>query len=319
MAGTEPVLPVGSTLDGYRIEGVLGTGSYGTVYLATELNPRLARTVALKVLRPTLGGDDAFRERFFRESRLVARLEAHPAIVPVYDAGEAQGLLWIASRFVDGTDLRVALETHGRFGPALAASIIEEVAGGLDVAHAEGIVHRDVKPANLLLTRDLKRAFLTDFGMSKRMSRALEADVDNSLTQLGQFVGTVKYAAPEQFGGGEITGRSDQYSLACVAYETLTGQAPFTGDLRAMMYAHAAKTLPDLRTVAPELPPAASHVIQRAASKEPEARYPTCTAFATDLALALRGSGAPTHLDPPGRPGGVAWSTPPMPPGSPGP
>lgn len=284
MAGKEPVLPVGATLAGYRIERILGTGSYGTVYLAEELNPQLERTVALKVLRPTLGADASFRERFFRESRLVARLEPHPAIVSVYNAGEEQGLLWIASRFVDGTDLRVALETHGRLAPSLAGSLIEQVGGGLDVAHADGIVHRDVKPANLLLSSDLKRAYLADFGMSKNM----ESEAENSLTRVGQFVGTVKYAAPEQFGGEEITGRADQYSLACVAYEILTGQAPFDGDMRAIMFAHAEKSLPDIRSVVPSLSRSANEVIQRAAAKDPGARYPSCTAFATDLVDALR-------------------------------
>lgn len=297
MAGTEPVLPIGSTLAGYRIDRVLGSGSYGTVYLATDLNPQLARRVALKVLRPTLGHDEAFRGRFRRESRLVSQLGPVPAIVTVYDAGEDEGLLWIASQFIDGTDLYAAIETNGRLPPAVVSSIMAQIAGGLDVAHAAGIVHRDVKPANLLLTKNLDRAYLADFGMSKSMS----SEVDSSLTHVGQFVGTVKYAAPEQLDRGVITGQADQYSLACVTYEMLTGTAPFDGEMAAIILAHAQKPLPDVRTLAPALPAAVNNVIRRATAKDPHARYPTCTDFADALATALRRTADPTVVDEPVR------------------
>ena len=231
MSSATSVLAEGEVLAGFRIVRHLGSGSFGHVYCAQELNPQLERTVALKVLREEFSADPDFRERFFRESRLVARLDAHPAIVSVFDAGQAGNSLWIATRYVDGTDLRAVLDERGRLPLETVADVVEQVAGALDVAHEAGVVHRDVKPANILLTRDLARTYLADFGMSK----SLATGVDDSITRAGQFVGTIRYAAPEQLGGGEISGRSDTYALACVAFEMLTGRAPFEGTLEAAL------------------------------------------------------------------------------------
>ena len=204
---------VGTELAGYRIEAVVGRGGMAVVYVAHHL--RLGRKVALKVLDPALAEDAAFRERFIRESRVVAGLE-HPNIVTIYDAGEAEGLLYVSMRYVEGTDLERLLETEGRLDPAIAISIVSQSAAALDAAHAEGLVHRGVRPADILLERRegrLGRAFLSDFGITKHVAATTR------LTRTGSFAGTIDYVAPEVIRGEpDVDGRADVYSLGCVLY-----------------------------------------------------------------------------------------------------
>ncbi len=311
MTSAASVLAEGEVLAGYRIVRHLGSGSFGHVYLADELNPQLQRTVALKVLREEFSADPGFRERFFRESRLVARLDAHPAIVSVFDAGQAGGSLWIATRFVEGTDLRAVLDERGRLPLEVVVGVVERVGGALDVAHEAGVVHRDVKPANILLTRDLTRAYLADFGMSKNLATG----VDDSITRAGQFVGTIRYAAPEQLGGGKVSGRSDTYALACVAFEMLAGRAPFEGTLEAVMAGHLLRDLPDLRELVPGLPVGVASAIRTATDKQPERRHPTAGTFAGALRRSLPSpaGGASIHAPPPSRRDPPAPAPPPMP------
>ncbi|HEX9235366.1 MAG TPA: serine/threonine-protein kinase, partial [Actinomycetota bacterium] len=210
---TEP--RIGSVIAGYRIDSLIGRGGMSVVYLAEDLN--LGRKIALKVLAPELAGDARFRERFVRESRLAASLE-HPNIIPIHDAREADGVLYIAMRYVEGTDLKGLIKEEGRLDPGRTLSIVGQVAGALDAAHARGLVHRDVKPGNILIARASEsggpeHVYLSDFGLTKR------ATSDSGITATGQFVGTLDYAAPEQFEGKPLDGRTDQYSLGCCLYE----------------------------------------------------------------------------------------------------
>jgi serine/threonine protein kinase len=278
-------MDAGSELAGYRIESVIGRGGMGVVYLAEHL--RLKRKVAFKVLAPELAQDERFRERFIHESELAASLE-HPSIVPIYDAGEAEGLLYIAMRFIEGTDLKSRIETDGALDPPLAAGIIEQVASALDAAHEKGLVHRDVKPANILLDRG-SRAYLTDFGLTKRPDQA------TGLTKTGQFLGTVDYAAPEQFEDKPLHGRTDVYSLGCVAFECLTGRVPFVRDREAaVMYAHLNDAPPAPSAARPELGPAVDAAIRKAMAKSPDERHNSAGDFAKDLSRALRSEEAVT-------------------------
>jgi streptogramin lyase len=260
---------IGSQLAGYRIDALVGRGGMGVVYRAHDL--ALDRDVALKLLAPELAQDIAFRERFLRESRLAAALE-HPNVIPIHDAGEIDGQLYIAMRLVDGTDLKTVL-CEGPLEPARAVHIVEQIAGALDAAHARGLVHRDVKPSNVLVTAD-DHAYLADFGLTRRLGEAGEAlGAMNSL-------GTVDYVAPEQIRGDELDGRADQYSLACLLHETLTGQPPFhrTTDV-ATLYAHLEEE--------PQAPPGLEHVLDRALAKQAADRYPTCAELAADARRAL--------------------------------
>ena len=208
--GVEPLplatdLRAGTTLAGYRLEEVVGRGGMGVVYRACHL--LLERTAAVKLLSPELAADAAFRERFVRESRMAAALE-HPHVVPVYDAGEQDGLLYIAMRYVDGTDLGTVLERGGALEPSQALAIARQVGSALDAAHERSIVHRDVKPANVLI--DERGAYLSDFGLTKRVSS------ETRLTAHGQFVGTIDYMPPEQIEGARLDPRSDVYAFGCV-------------------------------------------------------------------------------------------------------
>src|SRR5438067_441195 len=213
-AAGEPLVVVGTELAGYRIESLLGRGGMGVVYRARDL--ALERNVALKLLAPELAQDVRFRDRFLRESRLAASLD-HPAIVPVFDAGEVAGQLYIAMRLVEGTDLKALLRGEGKLEPARALAIVSQVADALDAAHERGLVHRDVKPSNVLL--DARgHAYLADFGLSRRLGEVAAA--------LGatQSLGTVDYVSPEQIRGEELDGRADLYSLGCLLHECLTGE-----------------------------------------------------------------------------------------------
>jgi len=276
-------LSPGAEFAGYRIESVLGRGGMGVVYLAEHIG--MGRKVALKVLASDLAEDERFRERFVRESRLAASLE-HPNIVPIHEAGEVGGVLFIAMRYVQGTDLRALLREDGALEPRRAASIIGQVADALDAAHERGLVHRDVKPGNVLIARSAattgEHVYLSDFGLTKRTSS------DSGITGTGQFVGTLEYAAPEQFEGKRLDARTDVYSLGCLLYECLTGEPPFRRDSdAALMYAHLMEQAPDATSVRRELPKAIDPVISRAIAKKPPDRYESAGGLATDVRRAL--------------------------------
>ena len=213
---------VGTELAGYRIESMLGLGGMSVVYLAED--QRLKRRVALKLLASRLAQDDSFRDRFLRESELAASID-HPNIIPVYEAGTAEGILFIAMRYVGGGDLKARLQ-RGPMDPADAIGIVAQMAIALDAAHARGLVHRDVKPSNVLLDIGARpdgsdHVYLADFGLTKRLSDETGSGTD------GRLMGTIDYIAPEQIAGGEIDGRADVYSLGCVLYECVAGQPPF--------------------------------------------------------------------------------------------
>src|SRR4051794_36063820 len=210
-------LGVGTVVAGYRITGLVGRGGMGVVYRAEHLH--LGRAVAFKLL--ARGHPERFRQRFVRESRVAASL-SHPNIVTVYDAGESDGVLWIAMQLVTGTDLRQVLRDEGRQQPETIVPIVRQVAAALDAAHASGLVHRDVKPGNILL--DGGHAYLSDFGLTKRTASRTD------LTAKDDIVGTADYLAPEQIEGATPDGRVDQYALACVAHHALAGAPPFEGD-----------------------------------------------------------------------------------------
>ncbi len=272
----------GSLVAGYRLEAQVGAGGMAVVFRARD--ERLGRLVALKILVPALTADSAFRRRFIGESRAAAAVD-DPHIIPVYEAGEASGVLFIAMRFVLGGDLRRVLEREGPLGPARVAEFISPVASALDAAHAAGLVHRDVKPANILVDARAGRpdhVYLSDFGVSKGAVSSV------SLTAAGQFLGTPGYSAPEQIRGLAVDGRTDQYALACVAYQLLTGTAPFERDQgMAVLLAHLSEPAPSLVSRRPDLPEAADRVLARALAKGPQDRFGSCEAFAAALRQAF--------------------------------
>jgi ABC-type oligopeptide transport system substrate-binding subunit/class 3 adenylate cyclase/tRNA A-37 threonylcarbamoyl transferase component Bud32/outer membrane protein assembly factor BamB len=276
-------VPTGSDIGGFRVLDFLGAGASGAVYLAEDV--MLERRVALKVLGPEFARDERFRERFLRESRLVASLE-HPNIVPIYAAGEADGALFIAMRFVEGGDLRRLLERVARLAPERAVAIVSQVAAALDAAHAKGLAHRDVKPGNILLAPigGAELAYLADFGLAKHASTAM------SLTGERAFVGTVDYIAPEQVEGRPVDGRADVYSLGCVLFECLAGTPPFERENElAVIHAHLSVPPPRASERRPELPEQLDEVIAGALVKRPEGRYPTAGEFAAAARAAVAG------------------------------
>ena len=258
----------GSLLGGYRLEEQVGAGGMAVVFRARD--ERLDRLVALKIMTPAMGSDDMFRQRFIRESRAAAAVD-DPHIIPVYEAGEAGQVLFIAMRFVQGGDVRSLLRREGPLPPDRVASIFSPVASALDAAHAVGLVHRDVKPANILLDRRPGRpehVYLSDFGLSK------SAEVSLGLTAAGQFLGTPDYTAPEQIEGLPVDGRTDQYALACAVFELLTGQAPFhRPETFAAIWAHLHKPPPSLTERRSELSPAVDPVMAKALAKAQVDRY----------------------------------------------
>jgi WD40 repeat protein/predicted Ser/Thr protein kinase len=259
---------VGFELGGYRIETVLARGGMGVVYLAEHR--RLERTVAVKVLAPELAGDAAFRARFLQESRLAAGLN-HPNVIPIHDADEADGVLFIAMRYVEGTDLGELIDREAPLPTTRALAILSQVAGALDAAHARGLVHRDVKPGNVLIAEG-DHPYLTDFGLSKRLD-------DNAAraTAAGEFLGTIAYVAPEQIEGRAVDHRADVYSLGCVLYECLVGEPPFPRDSElATMWAHVQEDPPAPSEHRADLPPALDQVIAQALAKDPGDRYASC-------------------------------------------
>ncbi|MDR2985813.1 MAG: protein kinase [Nocardiopsaceae bacterium] len=298
----------GDRVAGYLLEQQIGQGGMAVVYRAYD--ERLDRRVALKVLAPSLAADSAFRTRFIRESLAAATVE-HPHIIPVYDAGDAGGCLFISMRYVQGGDVRSLLAGGRALPPARAWNIITQVASALDMAHSRNLVHRDVKPANMLID-DSARAvpgqastgranngangaghdvsssgsvadhiYLSDFGISKQA-------VASDLTSTGQFVGTLDYIAPEQIEGRALDGRADQYSLACAAYEMLCGVPPFGGpNVFALINAHLSEPPPSARKEQPVLAPGVDRVLAKAMDKAPGGRYASCALFAADLGRAI--------------------------------
>jgi WD40 repeat protein/tRNA A-37 threonylcarbamoyl transferase component Bud32 len=266
---------VGSELAGYRIESLLGWGGMSIVYVAEDL--RLKRRVALKLLAASLAEDESFRDRFLRESELAASID-HPNIVPIYEAGTTEEHLFIAMRYVEGLDLKERLQ-HGRLEPADAIGILAQVASALDAAHARGLVHRDVKPSNVLLDTGARpdgsdHVYLADFGITKRVSEGAAGDN-------GHLLGTIDYVAPEQIAGEETDGRADVYSLGCVLYECLVGEAPFRRDSElAVVFAHLEEEPTPPSSRRPELPAALDAVVASALAKEPEQRYSSCRELA---------------------------------------
>jgi Protein kinase domain len=265
-------LPTGTGTDfvGYRIEDVIGRGGMGVVYRAHDL--RLKRTVALKLVAPELALDERFRERFARETELAMSLE-HPNVVPIYDAGDVDGRLYLAMRLVAGTDLGKLVRTGGALGPARALAICGQVASALDAAHAKGLVHRDVKPSNVLLDEN-EHVYLADFGLTRRLDEPGAAATDD------RSVGTPAYLAPEQIEGAPVDGRADVYALGCMLFECLTGTRPFNRASRLeTAWAHLEEEPPSAHALVPELPEAIDPVVRTALAKEPDDRYPRCTAL----------------------------------------
>jgi serine/threonine-protein kinase len=267
---------VGETFGSYRIESLLGRGGMGSVYLATH--ERLGRKVALKVIAPALALDEDFRARFLRESQLAASLD-HPNVIPIYDADEIDGVLYLAMRYVNGPSLRELIRERGSLSRDETGRIVEQIGGALDEAHGAGLVHRDIKPANILLSQRRDHAYLCDFGLAKRTT-------SRELTQTGSFLGSVDYCAPEQIQGGPVDGRADVYSLGCVAFHCLAGHAPYLRDTEfAVLQAHLLDPPPVLSGVRADVPIAWDGVVARALAKNPADRYSTAGA----LAAALKG------------------------------
>jgi serine/threonine protein kinase len=273
---------------GYRIEGLIRHGGMASVYRARHLV--LQRAAALKVLAPALARDQRFRARFLGESRTAASLD-HPHIVPIYDAGETDGALFIAMRLIEGSDLGTMLGNETRLEPRRAVEILGQVAGALDAAHGRGLVHRDVKPSNILISGapGSEHAYLTDFGITKELA-------GEGMTGTSEFVGTLAYMCPEQIEGMPLDGRADVYALGCVLHECLTGATPFGSDtLVGVMHAHLTKPPPRATAVVPSLPDGIDAVVATAMAKRPDDRYPTCAAMvdAARAALEARRRAAP--------------------------
>jgi YVTN family beta-propeller protein len=270
-------METGTVLGSYRIDDVAGEGGMGVVYRATQLG--LDRPVALKVIALEFAHDPEFRGRFKVEAQLAASID-HPNVVPVYEAGETDGVLYLAMRYVDGIDLRALVDSAGRLAPERTVQIVCQVAGALDAAHRRGLVHRDVKPPNVLITQDGgDHAYLTDFGLTKHVASA------GGFTRTGQFVGTSDFVSPEQIRGEQSDARGDVYALGCVLFHALTGRTPFARESEmATIYAHLNDPVPAASDLTPAVPAALDAVIARAMAKAAEERY----ASAGDMARAAR-------------------------------
>jgi hypothetical protein len=272
---------VGETFGGYTIESLLGRGGMGAVYLA--LHARLERKVALKVISPDLADDPDFRGRFLRESQLAASLD-HPNVIPIYDADEVDGVLFLAMRYVDGPSLQALIRQRGALPAADALRIAQQIGGALDAAHRAGLVHRDVKPANILVAEAGAHLYLCDFGLAKHTS-------SRGATRTGFFLGTLDYCAPEQIQGLPLDGRADVYSLGAVLFHCLTGRPPYVRETEfAVLNAHLNDPPPALSSIRPELPRALDGVIVTAMAKHPEVRHATAGALAAAFETALSGS-----------------------------
>src|SRR3954447_4521522 len=263
------MLEIGSTFADHVIRGVCGRGGMGVVYRATHIP--LERDVALKVIAPEFSADAEFRQRFRRESRATASIQ-HPNVVPIYHAGEEDGLLYVTMRYVDGTDLARLLAAQKKLDPPVAAHLVAQVAGALDAAHHAGIVHRDVKPANVLieLEGDAMHAVLTDFGLMKDLRSK------SQVTQAGTIIGTFDYAAPEQLREGAIDARSDVYALGGVLYQCVTGKVPYPRETAAAtMLAHLDAPPPSVLSVLPDANDLLGDIVRRAMAKDPHDRFPS--------------------------------------------
>ena len=283
----------GSEIAGYRIESLIGRGGMAVVYRAEDM--RLGRKVALKLLTPQLADSEQFRQRFIRESRLAASLD-HPNIVPIYEAGEADGQMFIAMRYVIGSDLKgVLAELGGQLPLERTLRLFSQIGSALDSAHRAGLVHRDVKPGNILVATGERprpghddHVYLTDFGLTKRTS-----ELSGGLTGTGHFLGTVDYVSPEQIQGRPVGSGTDIYALGCVLYEALTGQLPFRrDDDAALLWAHLVETPPSVTAIRPEVPAGIDAVVARAMSKDPADRYGSCEELLQELEAALAGPAA---------------------------
>src|SRR3954453_540034 len=269
---------IGASFAGYRIDDLVGRGGMGVVYRATDAS--LERSVALKLLAPELARDESFRRRFATESKVAASLD-HPNVIPIYQAGEHDGVLYLAMRFVRGEDLRLRLRREGLLEPDIAAGLVAQVGAALDAAHEAGLVHRDVKPANVLLDMH-DHAYLTDFGLTKRLA------ADTVETRTGQILGTLDYIAPEQIRGEPPGPYTDVYALACMTLHLLTGEVPFTVDTEeAKLWAHLSEQPPRATERRPGLPLAVDAVLTRAMAKDPALRHATAGEFAADTVAAV--------------------------------
>jgi serine/threonine-protein kinase len=288
---------IGQTIGNYRIEGELGRGGQGVVYLASQT--ALRRLVALKVVSSSLSGDDQFLERFKREGISAANLK-HPHVIPVYEAGEVENVAYLAMEYVDGPTLEELIQREGQLPVQRGLQLLRQVAEALDYAHERGFVHRDVKPGNVLLAQGESHAYLTDFGLTKAREAA-------KLTRPGVWMGTLEYIAPEQIRGAEVTSAADRYSLGAMAYEVLTGRTPFQREDRTvLLFAHLHDIPPPPSMFRPELGVATDEILGHAMAKSPEERYPTSMAMVDALALALSpisGRGPATPLP------GTGWGS----------
>jgi serine/threonine-protein kinase len=305
-----PDMPrVGEEFAGYRLRSKLGWGGMSVVFQAE--NWRLGNVVALKILAADLANDDTFRTRFLQESRIAASLN-HPHVVPISDYGASDGLLYIAMRYVAGTDLRQMIADQGSLDPDTATRLLSQAALALDAAHRRALVHRDVKPANLLIERtsddaDPDHLYLTDFGISKDVAGLAR------LTSAGRVVGTPHYLSPEQAQELAVHGAADQYALGCVLYESLTGRVPFEKDSgMAVALAHVEEVAPPATLFRPDLPAAVDEVFARVLAKRPAERYTTCREFMAAARVALMGT---SHAQPRGGGASDEFQPAPLPPG----
>ncbi len=284
-SGGRVQLSHGDQVAGYVVDSYIARGGMAVVYRARDLG--LGRYVALKLIAPELAENDKFRQRFIRESEMAAAID-HPNILPIYQAGEVDGLLYIAMRYVDGSDLGAFMRQHGPLPAQVALPLFTQVAAALDTAHAHGLVHRDVKPGNILIPRVLdddgdSHAYLTDFGLTKRSASL------SGLTTAGHFMGTLSYVAPEQIAGRNIDHRVDVYAMGCVLYEALAGVPPFQrDDDAAMLWAHMSDTAEPLSALRPDLPPQVDAVLAHAMAKSPDDRPASCRTVISELRSAFR-------------------------------
>jgi serine/threonine-protein kinase len=273
---------IGSSVAGYRLDALIGRGGMSFVYLAEHV--RLGRKVALKLLAPPLSKDESFRARFERESQRAAEID-HPNIIPIYDAGEANGELYIAMKYVPGCDLKEVIAREGSLSVSRALFLLEQAAAALDAAHDRDLIHRDVKPANILVEEHSERVYVTDFGVVKHT-------LTRGQTRTGFFIGTTDYAAPEQIEARTVDARTDVYSLGCVLYECLAGSPPFDrGADIAVMHAHLTQPPPLLSSIRSDLPKSLDRTITRAMAKDPDERFATCT----ELMQAARAAALSSH------------------------
>ncbi len=283
---------IGAEIAGFRIESVLGRGAMGVVYVAHQRSPD--RRVALKLIAPAFAGDETFRSRFLRETTAAAAIE-HPHVLPVYAAGDDEGTLYLAMRLADGRDLRAVLSEAAGLPVAHTTSVVRQIGEALDTAHARGLVHRDVKPGNILVARSPEdehgvSCYLMDFGVSTWTSSTAA-----TITATGKMVGTADYVAPEQIEGARVDGRADQYSLGCVLYECLTGRPPFGGRIPiATLYGHLHEEPPPPSTIRTDLSRDVDTVVTRALRKQPSERYASCAELADDLRRAVSGVSSPS-------------------------